>query len=101
MELGFPKLQVDGLEKLQSLSALLVCGFPEYQRPALPKALAAEPDEGGFDEAEQGQMIARRAVVAGSGVMYRLNAAMSMDHRLMVLDPSIFLALTDKMVTPT
>lgn len=91
MELGFPVFQVSGLEKLHNLQALLLCGLPSKTVPPLPKALAEVADEDDeIPDQLKGKTIMRRAVAGGNGDKYRINEALSLQHHLLVLDPTIF-----------
>ena len=100
LELGFPHLKVScsGLQKLQKLSAVLLCGQFGAQKPALPKALAEEPDELA-PELLAGQMIARTATVAGSNKKYKLTVAMSLQHRSLIIEPKWVAELSESIIT--
>lgn len=99
VELGFPHLQTRfcGLGQLPKLSAVLLCGQFGAQVPALPKALADASNEPA-PELMEGQMIVRRATIAGTNEKYKINESMSIQHSDLIIEPAKLLALSDLII---
>jgi hypothetical protein len=64
----------------------------------LYKALAEVANASGIPKELRGNMTMRRAVVGSADEGYRINAAMSLQHSVLVLDTTIFDELTTSVV---
>ena len=99
VELGFPHLKTSfsGLQHLNKLSAVLLCGQFGGQRPALPKALAEACDEPA-PQLMDGQIIVRRASVGSTNKKYKINVAMSLQHSNLIIEPKWVAELSDSIL---